>query len=84
MNAPRTRKNLIGYLLTLHDALEKEFGYTAAQLRTMSKSDLQAKTRRLEEALLDIPAHAESRIESAKRNAPHAYRWLCRVSETSL
>jgi len=76
---PRGRKNLIGYFYALHDALEKEFNYSAEQIQQMSDSDLKRSVDRLSRGLEDTP-RGEDKVERAKKNAPAAYKQLSRMT----
>jgi DNA-binding ferritin-like protein len=76
---PRSRKDLIGYFVALHDELEKEFNYSADQVRGMDRHDLEKRVRDLQDSLSRTP-DADDSIPRALKNAPAAYRHLERMS----
>lgn len=81
---PRSRKDLIGYFYALHDALEKDFSYTAQQINAMDAADLKKSTARLSDALARTDAGADGAVERAMDNAPAAYKQLSRMSDGKL
>lgn len=81
--SPRKREDLIGYFYALHDALEKEFNYSADQIQGMSNAWLRRRTTQLAEQLADSDPRGlagEEAVEAAKKNAPAAYRQLSRIT----
>jgi DNA-binding ferritin-like protein len=76
---PRSRKDLIGYFYALHDALEKDFPYSAEQINAMDAADLKKSTARLSDSLARTDAGADGAVERAMENAPAAYKQLSRI-----
>ncbi len=77
--APKGKKGLLGYFVSLHDQLEKEFNYEAEELAAMSASELKRETKKLEDHLAGTPAGLE-RVDTAKKDAADGYRWLVKLS----
>jgi len=81
---PRSRKDLIGFFYALHDALEKDFSYTAQQINAMDAAELKKSTARLSDSLARTDAGADGAVERAMENAPAAYRQLSRMNGNKL
>jgi len=76
---PRSRADLIGFLWTLHDALEREITYSFEDIQEMSNADLRRATKRMSEHLENTPM-GDEKLVWAKENSPAAYRQLSRMS----
>jgi DNA-binding ferritin-like protein len=77
---PRSRTDLIGYFYALHDALEKEFNYSAEQIEGMTNAWLRRRTKQLSDSLARTDAGADGAVERAMGNAPAAYKQLSRIT----
>ena len=77
---PRSRKDLIGFFYALHDALEKEFNYSAEQIGGMTNAWLKRRNRQLSDSLARTDAGADGAVERAMENAPAAYKQLSRIT----
>jgi DNA-binding ferritin-like protein len=77
---PRSRTDLIGYFYALHDALEKEFNYSAEQIGGMTNAWLRRRTMQLSDHLARTGAGADGAVERAMENAPAAYKQLSRIT----
>ena len=77
----RSRKDLIGFFYALHDALEKDFPYSAEQIGGMSDAMLKKHVWQLSDSLARTDAGALSgALVRAMENAPAAYRQLSRMN----
>jgi len=77
--SPRKREDLIGYFYALHDALEKEFNYSAEQIGGMTNAWLRRRTMQLSDSLARTDA-GDGAVERAMENAPAAYKQLSRIT----
>tara|TARA_R110002051_G_scaffold190642_2_gene259551 strand:+ start:176 stop:427 length:252 start_codon:yes stop_codon:yes gene_type:complete len=76
---PKGKKELLGYFHALHDELEKEFNYTAKELKAMSVAELKKSTMRFTEQLFET-LNGKEAVDRAKRSAMQSYQWLMKAS----